>query len=304
MALQDLSASRGRLPRVGIGFFSDLDGRMRRSLLKLPLVLNSFGGFAIGMATIFLLVANLTDQEMLKAFWLGAFTTTLLGSVSLLGTTKLAALSARNRDLRVQRAHDQMLRQLVDASPAMVSYVNRDGEFELTNRAFENWLGASRNELHGRHLRDVLGEGPFEAIREPMERALRGETVRFERLIATLDGGSRYVDSILTPHFGDKKEVKGVFEMIVDITDRKRVEEALRDSEERHRALVENSPVCILEMNLGGHLETLNLAGRTLIGEDDRSHVFGLSFIDIVAPADRQRIAAELDRVRAGEAIQ
>jgi diguanylate cyclase (GGDEF)-like protein/PAS domain S-box-containing protein len=304
VALQDLTANTDPLPRTTAHRFARLDARFRRSLLKLPVVLNSVGGFAIAVATVFLVVANFTDHEMLKAFWLGAFTTTLLGSVSLLGATKFAAIRASRRSLRLQRAHDEMLRQLVDASPAMVSYVDSDGRFRLTNRAFENWLGSNRDELYGRHLRDVLGERPFEAIRGHFERALKGEPVRFERLIATLDGGVRYVDSILTPHFGDKKQVKGIFEMIVDITDRKRMEEVLRDSEERHRALVENSPVCILELNLGGHLETLNLAGRTMIGEDDRSHVFGLSFVDIVAPADRPRIAELLDRVRAGEATQ
>jgi diguanylate cyclase (GGDEF)-like protein/PAS domain S-box-containing protein len=304
VAPRDLSANRESLPRFGPRFFEGIDERIRQSLLKLPLVLNSVGGFAIGVAAIFLIVASFTDQEMLKAFWLGAFTTTLLGSVSLLGATKFAAVRANQRNLRMQRAHDQMLRQLVDASPAMVSYVDSSGRFRLANRSFENWLGTDRNELYGRHLREVLGDGPYESIRGHMERALQGESVRFERLIATLEGGCRYVDSILTPHFGDKNQILGVFEMIVDITDRKRVEEALRDSEERHRALVENSPVCILEMNLGGHLETLNLAGRTMIGEDDRSHVFGLSFIDIVAPGDRQRITELLDRVRAGEATQ
>lgn len=304
MALQDLSANRDLLPRIGARFFGGFDDRIRESLLKLPLVLNSVGGFAIAVATIFLVVASVTDHEMLKAFWLGAFTTTLLGSVSLLGVTKIAAVRANQRNLRLQRAHDQMLRQLVDASPAMVSYVDRSGRFRLANRSFEAWLGTSRNELYGRHLREVLGERPYESVRGYMERALQGESVRFERLIATLDGGCRYVDSILTPHFGEKNKVEGVFEMIVDITDRKRMEETLRDSEERHRALVENSPVCILEMNLGGHLETLNLAGRTMIGENDRSHVFGLSFVDIVAPADRQRITDLLDRVRGGEATQ
>ncbi len=304
VALQDLSAGRDPLPRVAARFFEGLDERIRQSLLKLPLVLNSVGGFAIGVATIFLLVASVTDHEMLKAFWLGAFTTTLLGSVSLLGATKLASVRAKQRSLALQRAHDEMLRQLVDASPAMVSYIDRTGRFRLTNRSFEKWLGTGRNELYGRHIREILGEGPYAAIRGHFERAMQGDSVRFERLIATLDGGCRYVDSILTPHFGEKNRVEGVFEMIVDITDRKRMEETLRDSEERHRALVENSPVCILEMNLGGHLETLNRAGRTMIGEDDRSHVFGLSFVDIVAPADRQRIADLLDRVRGGESTQ
>ena len=210
MALQYLSANRGPLPRIGFGFLRGTDGRLRQYLLKLPLVLNSFGGFAMGMATTFLIVAYFTDHEMLKAFWLGAFTTTLLGSVSLLGTTKFAAIRGYRRNLRIQRAHDQMLRQLVDASPTMVSYVDRGRTFRLTNSSFEKWLGVSRNELYGRHIRDVLGEGPYEAVREQMDRVCRGESVRFERLLPTLDGGYRYVDSMLTPHVGDDNEVKGV----------------------------------------------------------------------------------------------
>ena len=137
MALQDLSASRDPLSRVAARLFEGLDERIRQSLLKLPLVLNSVGGFAIGLAAIFLVVASITDHEMLKAFWLGAFTTTLLGSVSLLGATKLASVRARQRSVRMQRAHDEMLRQLVDASPAMVSYVDSAGRFRLTNRSFE-----------------------------------------------------------------------------------------------------------------------------------------------------------------------
>lgn len=302
MTLQHLNANRQPFPHVGARGGSIRGDRWSR--FKLPTVLNSFGGFAIAMATLFLLVSSLTDHEMLKAFWLGAFTTTLLGSVSLLGATKFAALRARQRSLRMQRAHDEMLRQLVDASPAMVSYVDEQGYFKLANRAFESWLGAEHDELYGHHLRQVLGEEPYDNIRANFERAMQGESVRFERLISTLDGGHRYVDSMLTPHIGDDNKVRGVFEMIVDITDRKRMEEALRESEERYRALVENSPVCILEMNLGGHLETLNLAGRKMIGEDDHSHVFGLFFVDIVAPPDRERVADLLDRVRDGDVVQ
>jgi diguanylate cyclase (GGDEF)-like protein len=62
--------------------------------------------------------------------------------------------------------------------------------------------------------------------------------------------------------------------------------------------------VCILEINLGGHLETLNLAGRRMIGENDHSHVFGLSFVDIVIPAEREHVAEALDRARNGEDSQ
>ena len=183
----------------------------------------------------------------------------------------------------------------------MVSYVDRDQRFRLNNRSYEHWLGVSRNELFGRRMREVLGERPYAVVRPYVERALAGEPVRYERMISTLDGSHRYVDTLYTPHVDDQGRTLGFFDMVIDITERKRMEEALRDSEERHRTLVENSPVCILELNLGGHLETLNPAGRRMIGEDEHSHIFGLSFVDIVAAHDRERVAIEIEKASRGE---
>ena len=301
MAVQNLSAGRASAISPWSRLLSPADDRLRQALFKLPLVLNSFGGFAVIMAAIFLVIAHLTDNEMGKAFWLGAFTTTLLGSILLFSTTKVTELRQQHHIARMQRAHDEMLRQLVEASPVMVSYVDRQRRFRLNNRSYEQWLGVSRNELYGRELREVLGERPYAVVRPYVERALAGEAVRYERMITTLDGGNRYVDTMYTPHVDETGGVIGFFDMVIDITERKRMEEALRDSEERHRTLVENSPVCILELNLGGHLETLNRAGRRMIGEDEHSHIFGLSFLDVVVAHDRERVALEIERASRGE---
>jgi len=302
--LHDVTAGENVRPGIWGTLAQRGEHRLRQALLKFPLVLNSFGSVAVFMAAMFLVVAYLTDDEMLKAFWLGAFTTSLLGAIVLFGTTKITEVRRHQREARLQKAHDAMLRQLVEASPIMFSYVDRDGRYRLNNRSYERWLGASRDELFGRRVSEVLGERPYREIASKIDRALRGESVRYERLLPTLDGGYRYVDTLYTPHFNERGRVEGFFDMAIDITDRKRVERALRDSEERHRTLIENAPVCILEISLGGHLETVNPAGRRMIGEDEHAHVFGLSFLDIVSPSDRERVKELLDRARSGESSQ
>ena len=73
------------------------------------------------------------------------------------------------------------LRAVTEAVPAMVAVVGSDGRYGFVNSGFERWCGAHRDDIIGRTLPEVLGRADYERSRPWLERAMAGETVRFER---------------------------------------------------------------------------------------------------------------------------
>ena len=82
--------------------------------------------------------------------------------------------------------------------------------------------------------------------------------------------------------------------------ERRYAEEALRDSEERHRSLVENAPVCILQLDLHGRLQSINRYGLEMLGEDDAVSVIGLDYTSVFAPQDEPPVTGALRKATAG----
>ena len=81
----------------------------------------------------------------------------------------------------------RLLRRLVDNIPAMASYWDRDQRNVIANQAFVDYFGLTPAELHGRHLRDPLGEELYELNRADLDAVLR----RTARLRAGVRGPRR-----------------------------------------------------------------------------------------------------------------
>ena len=92
--------------------------------------------------------------------------------------------------------------------------------------------------------------------------------------------------------------------VMVDITRRKRAEEALRGSEARYRMLVEHSPVCIHEIDREGALISMNRSGLAMMGVADERQIQGTRYLDSVASADRARIGELLQRALLGDSSE
>ncbi|HCE90940.1 MAG TPA: diguanylate cyclase [Acidovorax sp.] len=85
---------------------------------------------------------------------------------------------------------------------------------------------------------------------------------------------------------------------------RSEARERLRESENRYRLLVENSPMCIHEIDMAGRITSMNRAGLRMMGVEDEDAVRGFPYLDAVCPADRAHIEALLANAYAGETRQ
>ena len=87
-----------------------------------------------------------------------------------------------------------------------------------------------------------------------------------------------------------------------DITQRKRMEEALRQSEERFREMAELLPQTVFEMDASGRLTFVNQQSFSMYGRDPSDFDRGLYALDMIAPADRPRAAERIRALMGGDA--
>ena len=136
----------------------------------------------------------------------------------------------------------RQLKLIVDAIPALVSYVDDLGRYQFNNKAYEDWFGHSAEALRGRHLKELLGAAAYERVRPHVEAALAGQRTEFEGQVPYKDGGTRFIRAQYVPDFRADGSVAGYFALINDVTHRVEAERALKESEHRFRDTADAAP--------------------------------------------------------------
>ena len=137
----------------------------------------------------------------------------------------------------------------------------------------------------------------LETTKTECDRAIaQGEpwTVRYR--IRHADGGIRWVFERGQAAYGPDNRPLFLGGIILDITDRVLAEEALREREERLRAIVENEPECVKLVDREGNVLEMNQAGLRMLEADSLDQLLGRCVCPLIAPADepafREMIAA------------
>jgi PAS domain S-box-containing protein len=102
----------------------------------------------------------------------------------------------------------------------------RDRERWLANADYRRWFGKSPEEIHGRHIEELLGPVLYAKNRPFIERALAGERQEFDRSIPGPDGIVRHSHASDVPDVRDGR-VEGFVVLVADITDRVNSEHGL-----------------------------------------------------------------------------
>ncbi|AUX37954.1 MULTISPECIES: ATP-binding protein [Sorangium] len=122
----------------------------------------------------------------------------------------------------------EQIQLLLDALPALISYIDDEERYRIVNRAYERWFGEDRGSLAGRRVGEVIGDSAYAAVKPRIDAVLGGQPQDFESRLAYRRGGRRHVRIQYIPHVGASGEVRGFFTLVTDISEQKRAEEARR----------------------------------------------------------------------------
>jgi len=169
------------------------------------------------------------------------------------------------------------------------------------NKAATELYGFTRNEALGRVTHEIL-QTQFPEHLEKINEQLHRDGSWNGELVHTRKDGTKVI--VMSRWVLDREangNARCILETNNDITQPKRTEKALRESEERFRAIVETTPECVKLMSADGTLLHMNRPGLEMVGARSADEVVGKSVYDLIAPEDRNRFRAFNESVCRGE---
>jgi PAS domain S-box-containing protein len=201
----------------------------------------------------------------------------------------------------------EMLQTLLDYVPHGILIARApDGATILQNRAGQEIRHTPTKEISLKDYGKVWHLLRTDKTRVPLEelpifRALRGEIVEEQEYIVEFaDGGLEYRLIRAVPLFKPNGDIFAAMVIFSDITQQKKAEQALSQSEERYRELFENAHDIIYTHDLVGNFTSFNKAATKLLGYEQNEKP-ALHINDVVAPESINETRAMLDRLYLGE---
>lgn len=193
------------------------------------------------------------------------------------------------------RQSEEKFRALFDCAKDAIYVLDQQGRILEVNQAGCEALGYSRGELVNMNPLDIDMSGQAMYF-ERMEALQRQGPVLFETLDRRRDGTLTPVEvSLQVIEWAGKQRILAVCR---DITRRNRIEEALRESEQRSRAILERTTDWVWEMDLNG-VHTFSNPAMTAILDYRLEEFIGLTVASLLHEEDRAEVEAKLPQLMA-----
>jgi len=161
------------------------------------------------------------------------------------------------------------------------------------NIAFAEMHGMSIDEISDNSFFDFYPQSEHEAIRLKITELQQKNVIRFESIRLKKDGSCFPVQMDIVNIFDDEGNLVYHITTVQDISERKRVEVALRESEKSFRSVVESGPEAIC-IQTGGCFAYLNPAALALFGASSQYDLLGRAILERVHPEFRSEVREQL----------
>ncbi|MGE5841559.1 MAG: PAS domain S-box protein, partial [Deltaproteobacteria bacterium] len=169
--------------------------------------------------------------------------------------------------LKIQNAY---LELLFESAPDAILLADKAHRITRINSQFSKMFGYTLEEAIGRTADELIaGKDMREEAAQITRQVGRGETIRMEGIRYRKNDTPVHVDLMAAPVLSGKEQI-ATYASYRDITRRKRMEAAIRKSEEQYRTLIENIPVGVYRCTPGPH-------GRFLMANPTFLRMFGFT---------------------------
>jgi len=210
---------------------------------------------------------------------------------------------------RQGRKRSNVTQSLLDSVQAALAHITNGFTYAYANAVYLDWFVTNPVGIIGMSVSDVLDKDLYDHEKAQMDKALNGETVTSEFVIAYKQA-TKFVHARYLPNLNEKGRVDGFFIILTDITSDKqidkRVEVALHESERRYHELIHGLPAAVYTTDQDGYIMMYNEAAvelwgrRPEIGKDMWSGAWKIYEVDgtTLVPPDKCPMALALQQGR------
>jgi diguanylate cyclase (GGDEF)-like protein/PAS domain S-box-containing protein len=222
----------------------------------------------------------------------------------LLDDPHVGGVVVTSRDVTERKQAEEKLwfqARLLEAVGEAVIALNMEGKVLYWNRAAEGMYGWSAEEAMGHRLIEmVVPEGLRERAEDIAAQLREGRNWTGEFVVRRKDGTTFPVEGTNTPVFGEDGELVGVIGMIRDITERKRAEEALKESEQRFGSAFRDAAIGMALVGTDGRFLQVNCSLCKILGYSEEE-LLEKTFQEITHPDDLRADIEQVRRMLVGE---
>jgi PAS domain S-box-containing protein len=205
---------------------------------------------------------------------------------------------------RALRENEGKYRTLVTQSPDGIFIIDMQGNFLSVNQAMCTGLKYSEAEFLAMNIRNIVPESYLDLHKKRLAEIMKGkpqnEAAEYE--VRAKDGEIHHIAILSAPYSKDNKLI-GFQGIARDITEKKKMENRLRESEEYYRTLVETSPDAIIIVDGGGRVTFASQKTFEIFGIPPQTPILGVSMMSFIEPEEIPRVQGRLAEILSGQSL-